>query len=214
MTAATATAVAAADSRTTRDQILDAAERLFAQRGFAGVSMRDIVAETDLRNQASLYHHFRNKKALYEAVLQRGLDGILMLMPGPGTATSVGPNIDRLLDYLSMHPHLAQLIQRASMDDSRYLKKAINSLLRPVYSQGRRALTGADQIWEADEIPHLAAGLYLLIFGYFANADLLKTVVGQDPLSPEAVDRQRRFLKVAIAKLLGIEASGDGRRSR
>jgi AcrR family transcriptional regulator len=200
-----------ADPRPTRDQILDAAERLFAQRGFSGVSMRDIVAETDLRNQASLYHHFRNKKALYEAVLQRGLDGILMLVPGPGTATSVGPNIDRLLDYLSKHPHLAQLIQRASMDDSRYMKKAINSLLRPVYSQGRRALTGADQIWEADEIPHLAAGLYLLIFGYFANADMLKTVVGADPLSEQAVDRQRRFLKVAVSKLLGL---GEGDRNQ
>jgi TetR/AcrR family transcriptional regulator len=198
-------AAVAVDARPTRDQILDAAERLFAQRGFAGVSMRDIVAETDLRNQASLYHHFRNKKALYEAVLQRGLDGILMLMPGPGTATSVGPNIDRLLDYLSKHPHLAQLIQRAAMDDSRHMKKAINSLLRPVYAQGRRALTGADQIWESDEIPHLAAGLYLLIFGYFANAEMLRTVVGQDPLSQEAVDRQRRFLKVAVSRLLGID---------
>ena len=183
---------------------MDAAERLFARRGFAGVSMRDIVAETNLRNQASLYHHFRNKKALYEAVLQRGLDGILMLVPGAGTATSVGPNIDRLLDYMSRHPHLAQLIQRAAMDDSRHLRKAITTLLRPLYSQGRRALTGADRIWAADEIPHLAAGLYLLIFGYFANADLLKAVVGEDPLSESAVERQRRFLKIAVARLLGL----------
>jgi hypothetical protein len=37
-------------------------------------------------------------------------------------------------------------------------------------------------------VPHLAAGLYLLIFGYFANAQLLKTVVGEDPLGPPAVD--------------------------
>jgi hypothetical protein len=139
-----------------------------------------------------------------------------MLVPGQGTATSVGPNIDRLLDYLSKHPHLAQLIQRAALDDSRHLKKAMNSLMRPIYAQGRRALAGADLIWEADEIPHLAAGLYLLIFGYFANADLLKTVVGDDPLSPPAVDRQRRFLKIAVAKLLGIEGNkeqGTGNRN-
>jgi AcrR family transcriptional regulator len=214
MTIATTPAVDTVDNRTTRDQIMDAAERLFAQRGFSGVSMRDIVAETELRNQASLYHHFRNKKALYEAVLQRGLDGILMLVPGQGTATSVGPNIDRLLDYLSRHPHLAQLIQRAALDDSKHLKKAMNSLMRPIYSQGRRALSGVDQIWAPDEVPHLAAGLYLLIFGYFANAELLRTVVGQDPLSAEAVERQRRFLKVAVAKLMGLEASGDGRSSQ
>jgi AcrR family transcriptional regulator len=200
-------ALEAPDSRTTRDQIMDAAERLFAQRGFSGVSMRDIVAETDLRNQASLYHHFRNKKALYEAVLQRGLDGILILVPGQGTATSIGPNIDRLLDYLSKHPHLAQLIQRAALDDNKHLKKAMNSLMRPIYSQGRRALAGVDEVWAADEIPHLAAGLYLLIFGYFANADLLRAVVGDDPLSPAAVERQRRFLKVAVAKLMGLDGN-------
>jgi AcrR family transcriptional regulator len=213
MTATTTATIEAPDSRTTRDQIMDAAERLFAQCGFAGVSMRDIVAETDLRNQASLYHHFRNKKALYEAVLQRGLDGILMLVPGQGTATSVGPNIDRMLDYLSKHPHLAQLIQRAALDDSKHLKKAMNSLMRPIYSQGRRALAGVDQVWAPDEIPHLAAGLYLLIFGYFANADLLRTVVGDDPLSPAAVERQRRFLKVAVTRLMGLEPPVDGRRS-
>src|SRR6266508_3536281 len=66
-----------AGPRSSREQILDAGERLFAQRGYDGVSMRDIVAETALRNQASLYHHFRNKRALYEAVLRRGLPQVL-----------------------------------------------------------------------------------------------------------------------------------------
>ncbi|MFI5366367.1 MAG: TetR family transcriptional regulator [Candidatus Binatia bacterium] len=32
--------------------ILDAAERRFAERGFAGVSMRGIAADAGLRNQA------------------------------------------------------------------------------------------------------------------------------------------------------------------
>jgi AcrR family transcriptional regulator len=204
-----ATASIEADSRSTRERILDAAERLFAERGYARVSMRDIVADTNLRNQASLYHHFRNKRALYEAVLARGIDSILMLVPGAGTATSVGPNIDRLLDYLSRHPQMAQLIQRAAMDDSRYVRKAVTTLVRPLYSQGRRALAGANETWSADEIPHLAAGLYLLIFGYFANADLLRAVVGDDPLKPQAIERQRRFLKTAVAKLLGIDAGTE-----
>ena len=54
----------------TRDAILDAAERRFAERGFAGVSVRQITADAGLRNQASLYHHFKNKRAIYEAVLE------------------------------------------------------------------------------------------------------------------------------------------------
>ncbi len=200
----------------TREIILDAAERLFAQRGFTGVSMRDIVAETALKNQASLYHHFRNKRALYEAVLARGLDNVRALVPerGSGTMEDINSNIDRLLDYLSEHPHLAQLIQRAALDDTRYLRRAVGALLRPVYSQGRRALASADQVWDPEEVPNLAIGLYLLIFGYFANAALLKGVVGDDPLAPSAVDRQRRFLKTAVARLLGIKPGPEKGRSR
>src|SRR5579884_2427519 len=70
----------ARDPRSTRDQILDAAERAFAERGFSGVSMREIAAEVGLRNQASLYHHFRDKHALYEAVLARGVEAIVALV--------------------------------------------------------------------------------------------------------------------------------------
>ncbi len=191
--------------RSTRDFILDAGERLFAQRGYAGVSVRDIVADTSLKNQASLYHHFENKRALYEAVLERGLDHLVALMPASGRWRDVDANIDALLDYLAAHPHLARLIQRAALDDSRHLKTAMTRLLRPLYSQGRRALAEAEPIWGRDEMPHLAAGLYNVIFGYFANAELLRHVVGEDPLSPAAVDRQRRFLKVAVALLLGLD---------
>ena len=190
---------------TTRELILDAAERLFAERGFAGVSMRDIVAETPLKNQASLYHHFQNKEALYQAVLSRGVDNIVALLPEGADSADIGANIDRLLDYLAAHPHLARLIQRAALDDSEHLESAVTRLLRPIYSRGRRALAGADRVWAPEEVPHLAAGLYHLIFGYFANAALLQAVVMDDPLSPEAVERQRRFLKTAVARLLGAD---------
>jgi TetR/AcrR family transcriptional regulator len=196
---------------TTRDLILDAAERLFAESGFAGVSMRDIVAETPLKNQASLYHHFQNKEALYQAVLSRGVDNIVALVPEGADSANVDGNIDRLLDYLAAHPHLARLIQRAALDDSAHLETAVTRLLRPIYSRGRRALAGADGLWQPDEVPHLAAGLYHLIFGYFANARLLQAVVMDDPLGPEAVERQRRFLKAAVALLLGAETGQKGR---
>lgn len=203
------------ETRSSREQILDAGERLFAERGYDGVSMRDIVAETALRNQASLYHHFHNKRDLYEAVLKRGLQRILDLMPErhSGTASEIDANVDRLIDFLQEHPHLAQLIERASLDGGRGLQRLLNGLLRPVYSEGRRALAGLEDVWNADEIPHLAAGLYLMTFGYFANAGLLANVVGKDPLGPRAIERQRRFLKTAIARLFGVEPESRGRES-
>jgi AcrR family transcriptional regulator len=203
------------EERSTRDLILDAAERRFSERGFAGVSVREIAADAGLKNQASLYHHFKNKRALYEAVLARGVEPILNLVAqsaaDDGLAAVLAsegndPFLEGLLDYLAEHPHLPRLIQRAGLDDSRYLRNAVTRFLRPLYTQGLRALESAGGSWEPAELPHVAIGLYHLIFGYFANAGLLEAVLDEDPRSPAAVARQRRFLKSAMTRLLGALA--------
>ena len=133
-----------ADTPSTRDAILDAAERRFAERGFAAVSVREISTEAGLRNQASLYHHFRHKRALYEAVLARGIEPILALVSESAEDAEregYGENfVDRLVVYLADHPHLPRLIQRAALEDRRYLPSAIPRLLRPLYQQGVNVL--------------------------------------------------------------------------
>ena len=201
-----------ADTPSTRDAILDAAERRFAERGFAAVSVREISTEAGLRNQASLYHHFRHKRALYEAVLARGIEPILALVSESAEDAEregYGENfVDRLVVYLADHPHLPRLIQRAALEDRRYLPSAIPRLLRPLYQQGVNVLAERGGSWKPADLPHLATALYLLIFGYFASAALFEAVTQQDPRSQVAVHRQRQFLKAALAKLF---ASDDPR---
>ena len=51
---------------TTKDRILDAAERSFANHGFEGASIRAIVMDAGV-NLASIHYHFRSKEALLEA---------------------------------------------------------------------------------------------------------------------------------------------------
>jgi AcrR family transcriptional regulator len=198
-------AVAARETPSTRDLILDAAERCFAGRGFAGVSVREIAAEAGLKNQASLYHHFRDKRALYEAVLARGITPIIALVAEGGKSGAADAVLDRVLDYLEERPTLPRLIKRAGLDDSRYLRTTIGKLLRPLWSQGLNALEAGP--WDASELPHVGLGLYHLIFGYFADATLFEVLAQQDPRSPTAVARQRRFVKAAVAQLLGAVTS-------
>ena len=189
------------EPRATRDLILDAAERQFAERGFSGVSMRGIAAEAGLRNQASLYNHFRNKRALYEAVVARGLAPIVELVATAGDAPR-DEIVDRMIDVLVAHPNLPRLIQRAGLDDSRHLGRAVTRLLEPLYRTGLQVLAGKGRAWRPAELPHLAAGLYHVIFGYFANAALLEALFGEELRAPAAVARQRRFVKEALGRLL------------
>src|ERR1700728_3762316 len=56
-------------SEITRERILKAAERLFADRGYDGTSIRAIVAKAKV-NQAAINYHFEGKEGLYREVLR------------------------------------------------------------------------------------------------------------------------------------------------
>jgi AcrR family transcriptional regulator len=55
---------------TTKDKILDTAERLFAERGFDAISLRHIIAEADV-NLAAIHYHFGSKEGLLDAIVLR-----------------------------------------------------------------------------------------------------------------------------------------------
>src|SRR5262249_34868956 len=57
-------------ARPGRERILDAAERLFAQRGFHGVSLRDITDAAGVDVALGGYH-FGSKRELFAAVIER-----------------------------------------------------------------------------------------------------------------------------------------------
>ncbi len=56
----------------TKERILDAAEPLFADHGFAATSMRSITARAEV-NLAAVNYHFGSKEALIDAVFTRRL---------------------------------------------------------------------------------------------------------------------------------------------
>ena len=59
-----------ADSTSAQDRILDVAEAMFAEFGFAGASMKAISTSADVA-QGLLHYHFINKEGLYAAVVAR-----------------------------------------------------------------------------------------------------------------------------------------------
>lgn len=60
---------AAATRTEAAGRVLTAARELFTERGFDGVSIRDIASRANV-SKANVFHHFSSKAGLYEAVLQ------------------------------------------------------------------------------------------------------------------------------------------------
>ena len=65
-----------ARSRDTRAEILEAAEALFAERGFAETRLEDVAERVGVR-RAALFYYYKDKRALYGAVLEDVFGGLL-----------------------------------------------------------------------------------------------------------------------------------------
>ena len=105
-----------AEPAPSRDLILDAAERLFATKGFAATTIKQIATAADV-NSALLYYYFENKETLYRETIRR----ILSAMTGEGLGlldhpASPAEGIRALVrfqsTFLSSRPHLPRLIAR------------------------------------------------------------------------------------------------------
>jgi TetR/AcrR family transcriptional regulator len=191
----------------TAGRILDAAEIVFAERGFAGAAIRDIAARVEL-NPASLYNHFPGKQDLYEAVLDRGLQPIVELLHGIAEASGVDgwdfDAIDSVVDHLAAQPALARILQYEALAGGEHITRLAGRWLAPIYAQGVSALkkNPGSESWDASELPLLIEAFHNIILGYFATAPLREKILGEDPLSETALERQKHFLRNMAARLL------------
>ena len=151
----------------TRTQLLDAAERLFADRGFRGTSVRAI---TDLAgaNLAAVGYHFGSKAELLAAVVRRvvepitaaqgaGLDRLLARTPDPPVADLVeafaGPMFDGIPAGDESGARTSRLIVTILVDPAEEMREwtgpADDEVRDRYLAAFRRALPGLspDELW-------------------------------------------------------------------
>ena len=196
------------DPESTRERILDVAEALFAERGLTGTAVRDIARRAGL-TAPSLYNHFDGKQALYEAVLARGVEplfaiiavresesGLLAASASPTSELATDRMLDAIMDHLASHPNIARLIQHESLTGGASLSQIVHGWLGPIVSTGLAAMrSNPGTVWSDDEKPMAVAAWIHVILGHFAMAPLLRELFEVDPLAPEQLARQKRFLR-------------------
>jgi len=90
------------------DQLLDAAQAVFAEDGLRAASLRAIARRAGC-DPALIYYHFASKEALFAALLQRRFPGVLKDVERLAEVTNLRPTAQRLWEVLLIyHRHLSQ----------------------------------------------------------------------------------------------------------
>jgi AcrR family transcriptional regulator len=125
------------DSGERRDQILDAAERLFAEQGFAATPMRAIAQAADV-NVATVYYHCGSKEQLFQSIYARVVErmGALVqsaLLEGGPFNAMVARVLDQVVAYFVQHPSIPKLLLRSAVGEVSDADQARRDTYRPLF---------------------------------------------------------------------------------
>lgn len=159
----------------TREEILDAAERLIADNGYAATSMSQLIRDSGAPS-SSIYWHFSSKAGVLAAVMERAATRFLNVMAQSRAAPDISDPKERLRIFLASARH-------AVTEDPNFLRLYHQFLLGTygefasatettrVRTEGilsiKANLTDAYAAWGAVDAERVAAGLTPLFVTVF-----------------------------------------------
>jgi AcrR family transcriptional regulator len=194
--------IRARDAERSREAILDAAERLFAERGYEAASLQEIGRLAGVSRGTPGYF-FRSKEQLYRAVLERVLAAELEFVraaqesavaAGGGPENALATAVAGLLDFLAARPGFVRLLEREALAGGHALRGTSThaaALREGLATAGTLVGRGAPP--DLDPAEFLLSLLALCWFP-FAHADTFARALGFDPMSSGARERWRRHV--------------------
>lgn len=185
------------NSRNAKDSLLDAAERLVAERGLHGCSVREVVLASGQRNNSAVTYHFGGWDGLVEAVWRRRAEAVarqrdkLLTDVEPGSPDE----IERLVDAY-IRPFAAEVGSRAPSYWARFNEQLLLDMRTNFL-----APTGIDRLDGSDPTPTHSAVVTL-----FARLAALL----DDHLAPDARNRRVAVaVRFATTGLAGWERESE-----
>lgn len=189
-----------------RARLLDAAEKVFALRGYGPATIADISAQADL-SRASFYVYFASKEEIFRVLAARVRDTFLAAQDVPGVdpddahAVAHASTAAFISAYAAHLPLLRLLEQQAQSDDGvRALWDEIQE--RPVHRAARHvrrlvAQGSARPAVEALSVARAVGGM---------SIQFARLVAGR----PEEHEAAVRDVTAMYLQLLGVGADGTG----
>jgi AcrR family transcriptional regulator len=182
----------------TREKILDAAEVLFSENGFAATSVRAITTKAEV-NLAALNYHFRSKDGVIDAVFERRIgplnrERLLLLDGAEDTAGEGGPDLESILiaflapainlvsDPNSGGERFMKLMGRAHSESGDFFQKVLARQFSEVFTRFSQAfrkvlpdLPPAEFFWRT----HFVIGAMAHTMAHSARLGYLKALRSQ-----------------------------------
>jgi AcrR family transcriptional regulator len=207
------------DKQTTRERILDAAEELFAHKGYEGVSIRQIMAKAEA-DVSLAYYHFKSKRDLFNEIMLRRVEILndirLKALEAveerhPDDAPSVEEIIDAfthpLLDLLAREheewKYYFQLIAQINNSPDwggELMTRYFDPLVRRFLEALKKALPDcddADLYWSY----HFLSGALTLTFAETGRLDNLSGGAAKSSDMASVVERMPKFLAAGFERL-------------
>lgn len=196
-----------AQSARTRARILERAERLFARRGYRGVSLRELARACGVR-PFTIQHHFGSKLNLYQAVLDRWDAEVLarlsrILAEQRQFASAVECVVDELFEFFLAKRDWVAVTARAALGEGLPKGSSLQdrSWVRFMDATMRERRFGALK---------LDLGLLLITVEGILNHHVLskahyRHLYGKDVTDPRLKTRTKQHLKTVILALLDAQ---------
>lgn len=123
----------------TPKRIIEAAARLFSERGYAGVELKDVAAAARV-NSASLHYHFHDKRRLYARVIEQALQDREAAVPLAGEASGPQGAPERLRAFIHtlmrqllderVHSPMSRLMLWEAIQPTREFSRSVDALPR------------------------------------------------------------------------------------
>jgi AcrR family transcriptional regulator len=204
-------------------RVLDEAERLFAELGYNGVSIRMIATAADA-NISSVYYHFSSKRDLLEAVCRRRMAPLIreraaLMAACLAEAGQRGPDVERLVAAF-----VAPVIRKAMSADAEagtfrkfagYLptdpSAEVRAVMNRIYDDSVRAFVdGLRAVYSAHERNAFAWGL-ICSFGALlyaqTDAERIRAILGVSPDAADAEEVVRLVTRYIVGGMNNLAAA-------
>jgi TetR/AcrR family transcriptional regulator len=200
----------------TRAAILEAAEGLFAARGFEATRLEDVAERVGIR-RASIVYYFKDKRELYDAVLREVFAGLLAevqaaLESHGSIAARVEASVSAWVDYIARRPSLPRLLLREVLDapgDAPVLREQTEpffALVRRVVARSAGDPGLRDPLLDPAHMASAIAGTS--VFFLTALPALVPGIVRQ-PLPAAQLQSHREQLLRLVRRLLSAPRRAD-----